>query len=210
MADKHGISEVQMAAIRAYVGQTDMIDGVFDPMSCTLTKPDGTVKSLREEEEQNRLAMAEAASKSGGLPQPEQELTLTERQAKKNKKKREKKKKKAALARNGKQQSALAEAQQMEGWHTTAMSAPSPALVKPEKPMSRDDALRGMGFGRREREKLETFQRLTRLTGLADRMPELQEGVGAMGPSLQEELQSLVDTGGTVRYPCVSGNTPGP
>ena len=32
------LSEESMAALRAYVGQNDAIDGTWDPMTCTLTK----------------------------------------------------------------------------------------------------------------------------------------------------------------------------
>ena len=33
--------EAQLAAMRYYVGQTDKINGEFDPMTCTIKRPEG-------------------------------------------------------------------------------------------------------------------------------------------------------------------------
>ena len=127
-------------------------------------------------------------------------------QAEKARKKRERKKaaKKEAqgkltfdgrqLATNGKIAGSEAGAER-EGWHSASLQQPSPAMVKSEKPASRDDHLRSMGFGRLERERVETFQRLQRLTGLSETYPELES---EMGPSISQQLEQYVESAGKV------------
>ena len=41
MAVRPQVGEAQLAAMRYYVGQTDKIDGEFDPMTCTIKRPEG-------------------------------------------------------------------------------------------------------------------------------------------------------------------------
>ena len=38
---KEMLQERQLAAMRFYVGQTDKIDGEFDPTTCTIKRPEG-------------------------------------------------------------------------------------------------------------------------------------------------------------------------
>jgi len=188
--------ETHLAAVRAYVGQERYIDGTFDPLTCTLTKP----------------GEPGAASEPAPEPEPEPEPrpVMTEAQLarlERNRRKREKKKAKKRVvnsqaeagamvtpnvAANGKI-SGSEQGVVREGWHSATMHHKSPTDVREEKPLGKADYLRGMGFGRREREKIATFERLTRLTGLADTLQD-----DDLGPSISGQLEKFVVEAGQV------------
>lgn len=198
-----------MAALRAYVGQNDAIDGTWDPMTCTLTKPELPGAALPDpapepEDDPEQIALA-AEREAARL-----------KKAEKARKKRDKKKAAKKLSQ-GKANSSTELARKPVGsaepgdklnWQALGApgvyggSAPSPAVVRPEKPITTEDQLRSLGFGRKEREMLKTFQRLQRLTGLTDDLPELQSTHGdpysSAGPSIAKQLEEYVERAGKV------------
>jgi len=192
------LTELQEAAMHYFVGNTDKINGVFDPITCTITRHEGYQSPPEPEPE------------PGGDGEPLR--TAAQRKAEKNRKKREQKKR-AKLAAKGKDpDKAAAVTVAANGWSSRAVAAPrAPSEVRAGKPTTHEQALRGMGFGRREREKLATFERLSRLTGIADHFPEelpgladsLPEHAGAGGdrrPGVNEQLEDLVKNGGSVQH----------
>lgn len=201
------LSEESMAALRAYVGQNDAIDGTWDPMTCTLTKsgqlathqPDSMAEP---EPEDNPEAKALAAEREAARL----------KKAEKARKKREKKKA-AKKAAQGKAELAIKPSDRLPGklpgmgpgdkvsWEALGAPthAPTPAAVRPEKPITQEDQLRSLGFGRLERERVQTFQRLQRLTGLAEKYPELNDGENPMGPSIAQQLEQYVERAGKVK-----------
>lgn len=183
--------EAQIAAMRYYVGQTDKINGEFDPMTCTIKRPEGY-------DGPSEFAQPEPEPPDHADETPVLK-TAAQRKAEKNRKKREQKKR-AKLAAKGKdpnQPAAVTVAS--NGWSSRAVPVPrGPSDVRAEKPATQDQMLRELGFGRREREKLQTFERLTRLTGLVDEMPDLHEG--DKRASVNEILQELVEDGGNVDH----------
>lgn len=194
------LSEEAMAALRAYVGQNDAIDGTWDPMTCTLTKPDRPVgdqpDSVHEPEpEEGAEHRALAAEKEAARV----------RKAEKARKKRERKKAAKQRAQGKAANGAELATMGKPGKHMTAaermgvVECPlGPAAVKPEKPITQEDQLRSLGFGRLERERVQTFQRLQRLTGLAEQYPELNEGPNAVCPSIAQQLEEYVERAGKV------------
>ena len=191
--------ETHLAAVRAYVGQDKYIDGTFDPLTCTLTK------------ERDPGAAPEPAPEPE--PEPEPRPVMTEAQLarlERNRKKREKKKAKKRAAKSQAEAGAMVtpavaangkifgseQGVAREGWHSAKMHHKSPTDVREEKPLGKEDYLRGMGFGRREREKIATFERLTRLTGLVDKCPELRDD--GMCASIAGQLEKFVVEAGQV------------
>jgi hypothetical protein len=195
------LSEEALAALRAYVGQNDAIDGTWDPMTCKLTKPerDPAEQPAPEPEPEDEEAAAKAAELAAAR-QKKAEKARKKRQRKKEAKRASQGKANGAgtLALNGKL-SGSDHAAEREGWHSATLANPTPTTVRPEKPVSRDDTLRSLGFGRLERERVETFQRLQRLTGLVEQCPELNEGPHPMGPSIAQQLESFVVRAGQVK-----------
>ena len=185
------LGEKQLAAMRYYVGQTDKIDGEFDPMTCTIKRPEG-------------YEGGESALDAEKEPETDAELKASAlRKAEKNRKKREQKKR-AKLAAQGKDPDKVLGAQvAANGWSKSEMPVPrGPSNVRPEKPPTHEQMLRDMGFGRREREKLQTFERLTRLTGILDEMegPDGEQPREQKRASVNDVLQELVQTGGSVDH----------
>ena len=191
-----------MAALRAYVGQYDAIDGVWDPMTCTLTKPDRpeTAQPAPEPEEDPEQAALAAEREAARL-----------KKAEKARQKREKKKAAKKLAQGkatsstevARKPSARAEPGDKLNWEVLGapVYTPTPAAVRPEKPITTEDQLRSLGFGRKEREMLKTFQRLQRLTGVTDDFPELQstnDPFSSAGPSIAKQLEDYVERAGKV------------
>jgi hypothetical protein len=188
--------ETHLAAVRAYVGQDRYIDGTFDPLTCTLTK------------ERDPGAAPEPAPEPE--PEPEPKPVMTEAQLAKlerNRKKRAKKKAKKRAAKSQAEAGAMVtpnaaangkifgseQGVEREGWHSATMHHKSPTDVREDKPLGKADYLRGMGFGRREREKIATFERLTRLTGLADTLRD-----DGMCASIGGQLEKFVVEAGQV------------
>lgn len=75
-----------------------------------------------------------------------------------------------------------------------------PSAVRAEKPATQEQMLRDMGFGRREREKLQTFERLTRLTGIIDEIEPPDGSTPEKRGSVNDVLKELVQNGGSVDH----------
>lgn len=199
------LSEESMAALRAYVGQNDAIDGTWDPMTCTLTKPAASQpdSTAEPEPEDDPAAQALAAEREAAR------LKKAEKARKKREKKKAAKKRAQGKTELVSKPPGSRQAGSLPGmgpgdkvsWEALGAPthAPTPAAVRPEKPISQEDQLRSLGFGRLERERVQTFQRLQRLTGLAEQYPELNEGENPMGPSIAQQLEEYVERAGKIK-----------